>query len=77
VKIKNGLLRQPRYEGLRPDKNAIECRREPPAPAASEGRNVPTAPNRTGQSTMPLEKYYDEDWTEPGYVYWTGTAAQS
>src|SRR3954471_2657803 len=26
----NGLLRQPRYEGLRPDKKAIECRRERP-----------------------------------------------
>lgn len=28
-------------------------------------------------STVHFEKYYDEDWPEPGYVYWTGTAAQS
>ena len=40
----NGLLRQPRYEGLRPDKKAIECRRERPAPAAAVRRNAaPTA----------------------------------
>src|SRR5206468_898857 len=30
----NGLLRQPRYEGLRPDKPAKECRRERPKSAA-------------------------------------------
>ena len=27
----NGLLRQPRFEGLRPDKDARECRREEPS----------------------------------------------
>src|SRR5690242_6924999 len=50
----NGLLRQPRYEGLRPDKKAIECRRERPAPAAAVRDAVPT---RTGDTTMPLEEY--------------------
>ena len=40
----NGLLRQPRYEGLRPDKKASECRRERPAPAAAVRKNAaPTA----------------------------------
>jgi DNA ligase D-like protein (predicted ligase) len=31
----NGLLRQPRFEGLRTDKKPRECRRERPRPAAS------------------------------------------
>ncbi len=50
----NGLLRQPRYEGLRPDKKAIECRRERPAPAAA-ARNA--AQTRAGEIAMPLEEY--------------------
>jgi hypothetical protein len=50
----NGLLRQPRYEGLRPDKKAIECRRERPAPAAAV-RNA--ALTRPGDTAMPLEEY--------------------
>jgi bifunctional non-homologous end joining protein LigD len=49
----NGLLRQPRYEGLRPDKKAIECRRERPAPAAVRD----AAPTRPGDTAMPLEEY--------------------
>jgi len=32
---RNGLLRRPRYEGLRPDKKAIECHRERPALVAA------------------------------------------
>ena len=43
----NGLLRQPRYEGLRPDKAAIECRRERPAPAAA------VRPQQDGRSDSP------------------------
>ena len=31
----NGLLRQPRFEGLRPDKKPHECRRERPQPVHS------------------------------------------
>lgn len=50
----NGRLRQPRYEGLRPDKRAIECRRERPAPAAAV-RNA--ASTRPGDTAMPLEEY--------------------
>jgi bifunctional non-homologous end joining protein LigD len=50
----NGLLRQPRYEGLRPDKKAIECRRERPAPAAAVRDAAPTRP---GDTAMPLEEY--------------------
>jgi bifunctional non-homologous end joining protein LigD len=34
----NGLLRQPRFEGLRPDKTPKECRRERPKPARSTVR---------------------------------------
>jgi bifunctional non-homologous end joining protein LigD len=52
----NGLLRQPRYEGLRPDKKAIECRRERPAPVAAV-RKEAAAPSRPGVPTMPLEEY--------------------
>jgi bifunctional non-homologous end joining protein LigD len=52
----NGLLRQPRYEGLRPDKKASECRRERPASAAAV-RKVAAAQSRPGVSTMPLEEY--------------------
>jgi bifunctional non-homologous end joining protein LigD len=51
----NGLLRQPRYEGLRPDKKAIECRRERPAPAESVRKKA--APTRSGGNAMPLEDY--------------------
>jgi bifunctional non-homologous end joining protein LigD len=50
----NGLLRQPRYEGLRPDKKSIECRRERPAPAAAVRDADPTRP---GDNAMPLEEY--------------------
>src|SRR5262249_12613774 len=56
----NGLLRQPRYEGLRPDKPARECRRERPAPASivrSRDETPRIPPNRSGETTMPLEEY--------------------
>jgi bifunctional non-homologous end joining protein LigD len=56
----NGLLRQPRYEGLRPDKPPRECRRERPAPAStvrSRDETPTTPPNRSGDTTMPLEEY--------------------
>jgi bifunctional non-homologous end joining protein LigD len=52
----NGLLRQPRYEGLRPDKKASECRRERPAPTAAV-RKKAAASSRPGVPTMPLEEY--------------------
>lgn len=48
----NGLLRQPRYEGLRPDKSAKECRRERMKSAAV----VKTEP-LPGATAMPLEEY--------------------
>src|SRR4029078_6133783 len=51
----NGLLRQPRYEGLRPDKKAIECRRERPAPAASVRQD--DVPARPGDTALPLKEY--------------------
>src|SRR4051812_23846729 len=56
----NGLLRQPRYEGLRPDKQATECRRERPAPASAvvgRGRPETNAPSRRGDTAMPLDEY--------------------
>ncbi len=34
----NGLLRQPRYQGLRPDKSPRECRREKPRPTTPAAR---------------------------------------
>ena len=52
----NGLLRQPRSEGLRPDKKASECRREWPAPTAAV-RKKAAASSRPGVPTMPLEEY--------------------
>ena len=48
----NGLLRQPRYEGLRPDKSARECRRERPKPAAIVRTESPP-----GATAMPLDEY--------------------
>jgi bifunctional non-homologous end joining protein LigD len=48
----NGLLRQPRYEGLRPDKSAEECRRERPKPASIVRSEPPP-----GATAMPLEDY--------------------
>src|ERR1700712_5708634 len=54
----NGLLRQPRYEGLSPDKAARECRREAAAPvAAGRAQAEEAAPIRTGEKTMPLDEY--------------------
>jgi bifunctional non-homologous end joining protein LigD len=60
----HGLLRQPRFEGLRPDKAPRECRRERPkapsngAPAASPRPARPTpAPTPTEGFAMTLEKY--------------------
>src|SRR5256885_9718468 len=35
----NGLLRQPRFEGLRPDKKPCECKRERPRNAAAAATN--------------------------------------
>jgi bifunctional non-homologous end joining protein LigD len=50
----NGLLRQPRFEGLRPDKAPRDCRRERPR----INTNGPAAPApEPGDSTMPLEEY--------------------
>ena len=48
----NGLLRQPRYEGLRPDKSAKECRRERPKSAV-----VVETELSQGATAMPLEEY--------------------
>jgi bifunctional non-homologous end joining protein LigD len=51
----NDLLRQPRYEGLRPDKSAKECRRERPKPASAV-RTETESPS-TGATPMPLKEY--------------------
>ncbi|HEY2157851.1 MAG TPA: non-homologous end-joining DNA ligase, partial [Isosphaeraceae bacterium] len=48
----NGLLRQPRYEGLRPDKRPRDCRRERPKSVAAVGPH-----SHTGDTPMPLEQY--------------------
>jgi bifunctional non-homologous end joining protein LigD len=48
----HGLLRQPRFEGLRPDKKPHECRRERPP----SGINRYTE-NSPGDATMALEEY--------------------
>lgn len=54
----NGLLRQPRYEGLRPDKSPRECRRERPEPSSAARRRARAAsvPD-VGATAMPLEPY--------------------
>jgi bifunctional non-homologous end joining protein LigD len=55
----NGMLRQPRFEGLRPDKRPKECRRErpqqavpQPAPGARNHRPPPP-----GDPTLALQEY--------------------
>jgi len=58
----NGLLRQPRFEGLRPDKTPQECRRERPKADARTRAVNPTLDHRPAQSppgetTMALEEY--------------------
>jgi bifunctional non-homologous end joining protein LigD len=61
----HGLLRQPRFEGLRPDKRPEECRRERPRhkPEARAKADVPSAPipqptrPSPGETTMALEEY--------------------
>jgi bifunctional non-homologous end joining protein LigD len=57
----HGSLRQPRFEGLRPDKKPSECRRERPKPPtirrsaqASDPQPLSPAP---GEPTMALEEY--------------------
>jgi bifunctional non-homologous end joining protein LigD len=56
----HGLLRQPRFEGLRPDKRPQECRRE--RPRSDRQAEVP-APNQQpaqpspGETKMALEEY--------------------
>jgi bifunctional non-homologous end joining protein LigD len=63
----NGLLRQPRFEGLRPDKSPRDCRRERAKPLEAarkrvgvgvEGRAItdPTQ-SRPGDPAMPLKEY--------------------
>ncbi|MCA1686929.1 MAG: hypothetical protein LC745_13360, partial [Planctomycetia bacterium] len=54
----NGLLRQPRFEGLRPDKPPRACRRErpKPAPEVSPDETAP-APEDSGATPMPLDEY--------------------
>ena len=55
----NGLLRQPRFEGLRPDKRPKECRRERPRLAVP--RPTPRDKNHRapapGDPTMALQEY--------------------
>lgn len=56
----NGLLRQPRYEGLRPDKAPRECRRERPKPESAvraRARTESARPSRAGAIAMPLDEY--------------------
>jgi bifunctional non-homologous end joining protein LigD len=48
----NGLLRQPRFEGLRPDKKPRDCHRERPKSAAAVRSN-----SALGDSSMPLKEY--------------------
>jgi bifunctional non-homologous end joining protein LigD len=48
----NGLLRQPRYGGLRPDKRPRDCRRERPKSVAAVRSH-----SRSGDTPMPLEHY--------------------
>jgi DNA ligase D-like protein (predicted 3'-phosphoesterase) len=52
----NELLRQPRYEGIRPDKSPQDCRRERPAPAAAVRSHTGEAAPK-GENAMPLEEY--------------------
>ncbi len=48
----NGLLRQPRFEGLRPDKKPHDCHRERPKSVAAVRSHA-----RHGDTPMPLEQY--------------------
>lgn len=57
----NGLLRQPRFEGLRPDKSPHECRREQALPGPATARRAGVAPclpsPSSGDPAMSLDKY--------------------
>jgi bifunctional non-homologous end joining protein LigD len=58
----HGLLRQPRFEGLRPDKKPVECRRERPrspvpVQAAKPAPDQQPIQASLGDTTMALEKY--------------------
>src|SRR5205807_1419864 len=52
----NGLLRQPRFEGLRTDKPPHDCRRERPK-AAPEVSPADRAASDRGPKSMPLDEY--------------------
>src|SRR5262249_6448025 len=58
----NGLLRQPRFEGLRPDKKPSECHRERPKTAGATQTTLqipdrqPSRPER-GDTNMVLKEY--------------------
>jgi bifunctional non-homologous end joining protein LigD len=71
-----GLLRQPRYEGLRPDKAARECRRERPMQSAAVRAHAGEATSiHKRETTMPLEEYRAKrDFTKTGEP--AGTAAK-
>ncbi len=55
----HGILRQPRFEGLRPDKKPTDCRRERPAPPAElkarRGGRRPRTGRRHGPGRVPAE----------------------
>jgi bifunctional non-homologous end joining protein LigD len=58
----NGLLRQPRFEGLRPDKKPTECRRERPKmnesnPAGPARNGLARSIPPHGDNSMALEEY--------------------
>lgn len=54
----NDLLRQPRFEGLRPDKRPLDCRREraKPLEAVAKGAKAVATP-RLEEPAMPLNEY--------------------
>src|SRR5205823_3774736 len=51
----NGLLRQPRFEGLRPDKKPTECRRERPKDTRGPETALRHGEKRHGPESIPRE----------------------
>jgi bifunctional non-homologous end joining protein LigD len=51
----NGLLRQPRFEGLRPDKRPTECRREQPKTRVDAGSPEHTSNQRPARPPLEIQ----------------------
>jgi DNA ligase D-like protein (predicted ligase)/DNA ligase D-like protein (predicted 3'-phosphoesterase) len=56
----HGLLRQPRFEGLRPDKAPTECRRERPRSSSTPARRKPAGRPTASDPPESLKRYQEK-----------------